>query len=67
MVRMGRTPVAVEIKQIERAAGFNPRGVSSRKVGTEVRKRMDEARGQMQSAAKDGCPAILLIHNMVDS
>ncbi len=67
MVRMGRMPVAVEIKQIETAAGFNPHGVSSRKVGAEIRKRMDEARGQMQSAAKDGCPAVLLIHNKVDS
>lgn len=58
--------IAVEIKQLEGMSGFNPHGVSSRTVGSHVRKQISAARGQMKVAAKAGIPSILLIHNTVD-
>ncbi len=58
--------VHVEIEQIESQRGFNPGGVHTRTVGSHVRHKISEARGQLQAAAKVGLPAILLIHNTVD-
>ncbi len=58
--------ILVEIEQIESCAGFEPGGVSSRTVGSHVRHKISEARGQMKAASEGGLPAILLIHNTVD-
>ena len=66
MLVLGTTSVAVEIKQIESMEGFNRGGVSSRTVGKHVRNQITEARKQLQSAARFGLPAILLVHNTVD-
>ena len=66
-LRFGAVTVQVEIEQIESQRGFNPDGVSSRTVGSHVRQKISEARRQMQMAAQAGVPAILLIHNTIDS
>lgn len=63
---VGEIGVAVEIEQIESAWGFNPGGVSSRTVGSHIRRKIADARPQIREAAKAGMPAILLVHNMVD-
>ncbi len=65
-IQIDGAAIAVEIKQLEKMSGFNTLGVSSRTVGSHVRKQISEARGQMQSAAKVGIPSILLIHNATD-
>jgi hypothetical protein len=65
-LRAGAFTVAVEIEQIESLRGLNPTGVSSRVVGSHVRHKITEARGQLQIAARSGVPAILLIHNTID-
>ncbi|MFC5439375.1 hypothetical protein [Rhodanobacter ginsenosidimutans] len=65
-VNFGSVAVAVEIKQIESLRGFNPGGVSSRTVGWHVRQQISDARAQLQAAARNGMPTILLIYNTVD-
>ena len=65
-LQLGASTVAVEIEQIESLRGFNPSGVSSRVVGSHVRHKITEARGQLQLAAQSGAPTILLIHNTID-
>jgi hypothetical protein len=65
-IRFGTSTVAVEIEQIETLRGFDATGVSSRVVGSHVRHKINEARGQAQAAAQLGVPTILLIHNTID-
>ncbi|MDP3650679.1 MAG: hypothetical protein Q8R67_03250 [Rhodoferax sp.] len=62
----GGVEVFVEIKQIESTRGLNPNGVSSRTVGNHVRSMISEARKQIQAAAREDHPSILLIYNKVD-
>jgi len=64
-VRFGNCWVAVEIEQIESDAGLDPDGSGSRVVGSHVRRKIAEARKQVQIAAQ-AVPTILLIHNVVD-
>jgi hypothetical protein len=65
-LRFNDRTVLVEVEQIESQAGFNPGGVSSRTVGSHVRRKISEARRQLKAASEAGLPAILLIHNTVD-
>jgi len=58
--------IFVEIKQIESTAGVGTDGTWHRSVGSHVRAKIDESRGQIQSAARYGSPAVLLIYNAVD-
>jgi hypothetical protein len=65
-VRFGEAVVFVEIKQIESEGGINRDGASSRIVGDHVRRKIVEARKQVQAASRAGYPTFLLIYNMVD-
>ena len=65
-LKLGGFTIAVEIKEISRAQGFNLHRVSSRTVGSHVRQRISDARPQLQAASRSGTPAILLIYNAVD-
>ena len=60
------TTVCVEVKQIESDAGFKPGGVHSRTVGDHVRRKIAEAREQLQPVSLAGFPTILLVYNSVD-
>ena len=65
-LRFGSTTVFVEIEQIESDDGLDPTGVSSRTVGDHVRRKIAEARKQLQTVSRGGSPTILLIYNSVD-
>ena len=65
-LQLGGATVLFEIEQIESLAVFEPNGVSSRTVGAHVRRKIVDARKQIQSASQSGLPAVLLIHNTVD-
>ena len=60
------TTVCVEIKQIESEVGFVAGGLQSRTVGEHVRRKITEAKAQLQAASHAGFPTILLIYNTVD-
>lgn len=60
------TTVCVEVKQIDSESGFEPGGVHSRTVGDHVRRKIAEAREQLQAASHAGLPTILLVYNSVD-
>ena len=55
----------VEIKQIDDDENFRGE-VGSRTVGAHVRAKINEARKQLKSIAREGPPAILLIYNNLD-
>lgn len=59
------SPIAVEIETLAKMAGWNPGSVHSRTPGQHVRKKIEDARKQIQRAAEK-MPAVLLIHNTVD-
>ena len=64
---VGDHAVYVEVKQIDVDPDFRAtNGVSSRQVGEHVRRKIADARGQMQVAAASGHAAILLIYNNLD-
>jgi hypothetical protein len=58
--------IAVEVEALESMSGWNPGGVHTRKPGVHVRRKIEEARKQVQAAADAGLPTILLIYNAVD-
>ena len=58
--------IAVEIEALEKMVGWNPDGCSTRTPGAHVRRKIEEARKQIQEAAASGRPTILLIYNAVD-
>jgi hypothetical protein len=58
--------VVVEIKQIDQIEGFNPYGVHTSTPGELLRQKIAESRKQIQYAAKQKEPAILLVYNSVD-
>ena len=60
------TTVCVEIKQIESEAGFVAGGRQTRTVGEHVRRKITDAKDQLQAASHAGFPTILLIYNTVD-
>jgi hypothetical protein len=62
----GEVDIFVEIKQIESIRGLNPNCISSRTVGNHVRSMISDARKQIQAAACEDHPTILLIYNKVD-
>lgn len=66
-LKFGQTMVFVEIEQIKSEDGFGSRGgVHSRTVGDRVRRKIEEARKQLQAVSHEGSPTILLIYNKVD-
>lgn len=65
-ISVGGTHILIEIEQIESTKGIDPTGVSSRTVGDHVRSKILDARKQVQAAAREGSPTILLIYNQVD-
>jgi len=63
---IGDSTVIVEIKEIDEPQGLNLAGVSSRVVGEHVRRKIAEARKQLQAASRAGNATVLLIYNKSD-
>jgi hypothetical protein len=57
-----------EIKELAEDENFKTDqfSISSRTVGEHIRKKIQDARKQIQFAAKQGLPSILLIYNNID-
>lgn len=68
LVRTGELNLVFEIKELAEDEDFKtkPFAVSSRKVGEHIRKKIHDSRRQIQFAAKQGIPSILLIYNNID-
>jgi hypothetical protein len=66
LLHVGDVPVAVEIEALEEMRGWNPGGVHTRNVGAHLRRKIVDARKQVQAASKAGHPTVLLVHNAVD-
>lgn len=68
LVKIGDLKLVFEIKELAEDDNFKtePFALSSRKVGEHIRKKIQEARRQIQFAAKQGIPSILLIYNNID-
>lgn len=68
LVKTSKIKLAFEIKELAEDENFKtePFAVSSRKVGEHIRKKIHDARRQIQFAAKLGIPSILLIYNNID-
>lgn len=64
-VILNGTAVYVEVKDIEKDENFRSTG-ASRTVGSHVRAKINEAKGQLQPAARAGAPTLLLIYNALD-
>jgi len=61
--------VVVEVKQIDEDDNFNSNGgVSTRTVGSHIRKKIHDTRRrkQLKSASSEGTPTILLVYNNLD-
>lgn len=61
----GGTKVTFEVKQIKIDSDFGPI-LKSRTVGNHVRSKISEAKKQLQWAASNDLPAILVIYNALD-
>lgn len=57
--------VFVEVKQIDLDDSFSPE-ISSRTVGSHIRKKIEKARKQAQEASNADVPFILLVYNNID-
>jgi hypothetical protein len=57
--------VYIEVKQIDKDENFSADS-GSRIVGSHVRKKIKEARKQVQSGSNQGAPSILLVYNNLD-
>ncbi len=68
LVTIGDFKMVFEIKELAEDKNFKTEqfSVSSRTVGDHIRKKIQEARKQIQFAAKQGLPSILLIYNNLD-
>jgi len=68
LVKIGDLKLVFEIKELAEDENFKTEqfAVSSRTVGEHIRKKIQEARKQIQFAAKQGIPSILLIYNNID-
>jgi hypothetical protein len=68
LVKIGVFKMMFEIKELAEDKNFKTKqfSVSSRTVGEHIRKKIQEARKQIQFAAKQGLPSILLIYNNLD-
>ena len=69
VINCGGQVIYFELKQIDSDEKFDKSGknVSSRTVGSHVRKRIGESKKQVQTGAKVGAPSVLLIYNNLDS
>ena len=65
LVVLGGVPTVFEIKQLDDDESFSSVR-ATRTLGDHVRAKINEARGQVRSAAQRGSPAILLIYNNLD-
>jgi hypothetical protein len=63
LVQIGDVKLIFEIKELARDKDF---AVGSRTIGDHVRRKIDEARGQVRYAAAQGIPAVLLVYNNLD-
>lgn len=68
LVKTSELKLVFEIKELAKDEEFKtePFAVSSRKVGEHIRKKIHDSRKQIQFAAKQGIPSILLIYNNID-
>ncbi|HCN19802.1 MAG TPA: hypothetical protein DIS73_05900 [Planctomycetia bacterium] len=68
LVKTRELNLVFEIKQLAEDENFKTESfeVSSRKVGEHIRKKIHDSRRQIQFAAKQGIPAVLLIYNNID-
>lgn len=68
LVKTSELKLVFEIKELAEDEEFKtePFAVSSRKVGEHIRKKIHDSRKQIQFAAKQGIPSILLIYNNID-
>ncbi len=68
LVRAGEIELAFEVKELAEDENFKTESfaVSSRIVGEHVRKKIHDAKKQIQFAAHEGIPSILLIYNNLD-
>ncbi len=56
-----------EVKQIDADEAFDTsQGVSSRTVGSHIRRKIADSREQVQAGARAGTPGVLLIYNNLD-
>jgi hypothetical protein len=60
--------LAFEVKELSEDEDFKtePMTISSRTVGDHVRRKINDAKKQIQFAAKQGIPSVLLIYNNLD-
>ena len=64
---IGGREIFVEVKQIETDEAFGTAdGTSSRTVGAHVRRKISDARKQVQARSLAGAPCVLLVHNNLD-
>jgi len=66
LLHVGGVSIAIEIETLENMRGWNPGGVYTRTVGAHLRRKVADARKQIQAASKAGHPTLLLVHNAVD-
>lgn len=67
LVSLGGKSIYFEIKQIDANDSFNTlQGCSSRTVGSHIRQKIAESRGQVQPGARGGVPCVLLVYNKLD-
>lgn len=68
IVKINDFKLAFEIKELAEDENFKTEQfvVSSRTVGEHIRKKIHDARKQIQFAVKQGIPSILLIYNNID-
>ncbi|MCH8312475.1 MAG: hypothetical protein IID17_05770 [Nitrospinae bacterium] len=60
--------IFVEVKQIDKDAAFNTaNGISSRTVGSHIRKKIEKSRKQAQAGSRIDAPSIMLVFNNLDS
>ena len=63
LVQIGDVKLMFEIKELARDEDF---AVGTRTIGDHVRRKINEARGQVRYAAAKGIPAVLLVYNNLD-
>jgi hypothetical protein len=68
LVKIGELKMVFEVKELAEDDNFKTEqfSVSSRTVGSHIRKKIQAARKQIQISAKQGFPSILLIYNDID-
>ena len=61
-------PIFFEVKELKEDADYkqDPLGLSKRKPGEHIRRKISESRKQIQYGAMQGIPSVLLIYNAID-